>query len=59
MTPRRLNQLKLEPDSRCLHCDRVFEKPYQRMPELEKGRIDVCVLKCPECGLYTVFEMEP
>jgi hypothetical protein len=38
-----------------MHCDRPFEKPYNRMPELETTP-DVRVLKCSECDLLTVFQ---
>ncbi len=53
--PRRLNQITTEPGSKCIHCDAEFEKPYERLPEVEgtSGRI---VLKCPHCGLMSVFE---
>lgn len=53
---RRLNQLQLEPHSACLHCDREFDRPYQRMPEIESP--GTVVLKCHYCGLFTVFVME-
>ena len=51
---RRLNKILLEPGATCMHCDRLFERPYERMPELEgtSGRV---VLKCQHCGLLTIF----
>lgn len=53
--PRRLNQITIEPGSKCDHCDREFERPYERMPEMEgtSGRV---VLKCQYCGLCSVFQ---
>jgi hypothetical protein len=56
---RKLNQIKFasEDDAKCMHCDRPFEKPYNRMPELETAP-DVRVLKCAECGYLTVFRAE-
>ena len=54
---RRLNQIKLEAGAACMHCDKPFERPYQRMPEIE-GTSGKVVLVCPHCGCYTIFEEE-
>jgi hypothetical protein len=37
-----------------MHCGHVFEKPYDRQPEVEgtSGRV---VLQRPHCGLLSVF----
>ena len=55
--PRRLNQIYFAPgsDVRCLHCEHLFEKPYDRNPEMEPDPFTL-VLRCPECGLLTVFK---
>ena len=52
---RKLNQIHIEPGSKCIHCGAEFEKPYERMPEAEglSGRV---VLKCQSCGMLSVFE---
>lgn len=57
--PRKLNQIKFasEDDAKCMHCDRPFAKPYNRMPELETTP-DVRVLQCAEYGYLTVFRAE-
>lgn len=57
---RKLNQIKFasEDDAKCMHCERPFEKPYNRMPELESTP-DTRVLKCAACGLLTVLTDVP
>ena len=52
---RKLNQIKLEDNAACIHCDKPFEKPYRRLPEVEgtSGRV---VLECPHCGRMSIFE---
>jgi DNA-directed RNA polymerase subunit RPC12/RpoP len=52
---RKLNQINLEPGSACWHCERTFERPYERMPEFE-GTSGKAVLRCPDCGCFTIFE---
>lgn len=52
---RKLNKIDLEPGAACMHCDHVFERPYDRQPEIE-GTSGKIVLKCQHCGLFTVFE---
>jgi hypothetical protein len=39
-----------------MHCDRPFDKPYRRLPEMEGRDANKCVLECPYCGLMTVFQ---
>ena len=51
---RKLNKIRLEDGAACMHCDHLFERPYERLPEME-GTSGKVVLKCPHCGLMTVF----
>ena len=52
--PRKLNRVNIEPGARCIHCDDPFERPYERVPEVE-GTSGNVILKCQYCGLMTVF----
>jgi DNA-directed RNA polymerase subunit RPC12/RpoP len=56
--PRRLNQIHLEKGAACIHCDAPFEKPYERMPEIE-GTSGNAVLRCQNCGNFSIFESVP
>lgn len=51
---RKLNKINLEPGAACEHCRHVFERPYDRQPEMEDSSGKV-VLECPHCGRFTVF----
>lgn len=56
-TVRRLVDLRFAEPPVCLHCDKPFDKPYQRNPEMETHGENI-VLTCPHCGCWTVFKME-
>jgi hypothetical protein len=51
---RKLNKINLEEGAACMHCDHMFEYPYDRQPEMENAGENI-VLKCPHCNLFTVF----
>lgn len=53
---RRLTNLRFAEKPVCIHCEAPFEKPYQRLPEMEIHG-ETCVLACPLCGCMTVFRM--